>query len=68
MAGKAKNTPGAHFPAGKGSGGVRDMALPSLENLGAKFSEKSFPHFLKTYFTQIGHCYHFYPTILHSQH
>ena len=32
------------------------MALLSLENLGAKFSETSFPHF-KTYFTQIGHCW-----------
>ena len=28
-----------------------------LRNLGAKFSETSFPHF-KTYFTQINHCYH----------
>ena len=27
-----------------------------LGNLGAKFSETSFPHF-KTYFTQIGRCY-----------
>ena len=29
------------------------MALLLLENLGAKFSEMSFPHF-KTYLTQIG--------------
>ena len=40
----------AHFP-GRGSG-VRNMALPSLENLRAKFSEASFPHF-KTCFMQI---------------
>ena len=37
---------------GRGSG-LWDMAPPSLENLGARFSEMSFPHF-KTYFTQIG--------------
>ena len=41
---------------GEGGIGVRDMAPPSLGNLGAKFSETSFPHF-KTYFTQIGRCY-----------
>ena len=41
---------------GEGGIGVRDMAPPSLGNLGTKFSEMSFPHF-KTYFTQIGHCY-----------
>ena len=34
------------------------MALPLLGNLGAKFSEMSFPHF-KTYYTQIGRCYLF---------
>ena len=28
-----------------GGSGVRDMASPSLENLGAKFSKTSFPHF-----------------------
>ena len=57
MAGKAKNTPEADFPGGRGGGsGVRDMALPSLGNLRAKFSETSFPHF-KTCFTQIGRCY-----------
>ena len=32
------------------------MALLSLGNLGAKFSETSFPHF-KTYFTQICRCH-----------
>ena len=37
-------------------GGVRDMAPPLLGNLGAKFSETSFPHF-KTYYKQIGHCH-----------
>ena len=42
---------------GEGGIGVRDMAPPSLGNLRAKFSERSFPHF-KTYCTmQIGHCY-----------
>ena len=49
----------AHFPGGRGGGGgngLRDMAPPSRGNLGAKFSETSFPHF-KTYFTQIDHCY-----------
>ena len=34
----------------------QNMALPSLGNLGAKFSEMSFPQF-KTYFTQIDHYY-----------
>ena len=33
---------------GEGGSGVRDTAPPSLGNLGAKFSEMSFPHF-KTY-------------------
>ena len=46
---------------GKRGSGVRDMALLSLGNLGAKFSEMSFPHF-KTYFTQICHC-HLWTTI-----
>ena len=41
---------------GEGGIGVRDIAPPSLGNLGTKFSEMSFPHF-KTYFTQIGCCY-----------
>jgi len=36
---------------GEGDSGVRDMAPLSLRNLGAKFSDTSFPHF-KTYFTQ----------------
>ena len=47
-----------HFPGGWGGGGhgLMDMAPPSRGNLGAKFSETSFPHF-KTYFTQIDHCY-----------
>ena len=48
---------GALFRGYWGSG-VRDMALPLLGNLGAKFSEMSFPHF-KTYYTQIGRCYLF---------
>ena len=59
MASKAKNAPEAHFPGRGGGGGgteVRDMALPSLGNLGAKLSKTSFPHF-KTYFTQIELCY-----------
>ena len=30
---------------GGGGSGVSDMASPSLGNLGAKFSETSFPHF-----------------------
>ena len=46
---------GARFWGQAGSG-VREMAPLLLGNLGAKFSEMSFPHF-KTYFTQIGHCY-----------
>ena len=69
MASRAKTAPEVHFPWGEGGGrgsGVRDMALPSLGYLGDKFSEMSFPDF-KTYFTQIGCCYHFYPIILHSQ-
>ena len=41
---------------GKRGSGVRDVALLSLGNLGAKFSETSFPHF-KTYFTQICRCH-----------
>ena len=57
MAGK----PEAQFPVGGGGGGewgggVRDMALLSLGNSGAKFSETSFLHF-KTYFTQVGLCH-----------
>ena len=58
MAGK----PEAQFPVERGGGGgewgggVRDMALLSLGNSGAKFSETSFLHF-KTYFTQIGLCH-----------
>ena len=36
MAGKAKNAPEVHFPGRGGGGtGVRDMAVPSLGNLGA---------------------------------
>ena len=50
-----KYAPEAHFP-GEGRGnGVRDMTLPSLGNLGAVFSEISFPHF-ETHFMQIGRC------------
>ena len=60
IAGKAKDR-GAFF-RGQGGSGVRDMAPPLLGNLGAKFSETSFPHF-KTSFTQIGRCY-LYTTIL----
>ena len=41
---------------GRGSSGVRDVAPPSLGQLGAKFFEMLFPHF-KTYFMQISHCY-----------
>ena len=55
--------PEAQFPVGgagegggEAGGGVRDMALLSLGNLGAKFSETSFLHF-KTYLTQIGRCH-----------
>ena len=33
------------WSGGGGGSGVRDMASPSLENLGAKFSKTSFPHF-----------------------
>ena len=44
------------FSQTQGSSGVKNMALPSLGNLGAKFSEMSFRHF-KSYFTQIGFCY-----------
>ena len=59
MAGKEKNMcQRCNFLGGggdKGGSGVRDMALLSLGNLGAKFSETLFPHF-KTHFTQIGHC------------
>ena len=45
--------PKAPFPGGGGEGG--DIALPSLGNLGAMFSEMSFPHF-ETYVMQIGCC------------
>ena len=50
IAGKAKNMyhRGALFQRQAGSG-VRDMGPPLLGNLGAKFSETSFPH-CKTYF------------------
>ena len=54
MASKAKNISG-----GGGGGrdtGMRDKAPPSRGNLGAKFSETSFPH-CKTYFMQLGRCY-----------
>ena len=46
IAGKAKDMHhrGAFF-RGQGGSGVRDMAPPLLGNLGAKFSETSFPHF-----------------------
>ena len=38
--------PEEHSHGGGGGGsGVSDMASPSLGNLGAKFSETSFPHF-----------------------
>ena len=47
-----KYVPEVHFPGGEVGSGVRDMASTSLWNLGAKFSEMSFPHFT-TYFTQI---------------
>ena len=55
MASKAKNLHRrCTFPwLGGGDIGVRDIAPPSLGDLGAKFSETSFPHF-KTYFMQIG--------------
>ena len=46
---------GALFQGQAGSG-VQDMAPPLQGNLGAKFSEMSFPHF-KTFFTQIDCCY-----------
>ena len=63
MTGKAKNMRHryiVHFPGGReGDSGVKDMAHPRFGNLGAKFSETSFPHF-KTCFTQIGHCYIMY--------
>ena len=59
MTGKAENIRPKHtFLAGEGGvrcKEVRDMALPSLGNLGAMFSEMSFPRF-KTYFMQISHC------------
>ena len=37
------------FSQTQGGSGVKNMALPSLGNLGAKFSEMSFRHF-KSYF------------------
>ena len=40
---------------GGGGSGVRDMVSPSLGNLGAKFSETSFPHFTAP-FRQTGRC------------
>ena len=56
MAGEAKNMHQRHTFLGGGGSEVKDMASTSLRNLGAKFSELSFPHF-KTYFMQISHCY-----------
>jgi len=58
MASKAKRYASGTLSWGVGGSGVRDMALalPLLENLGAKFSEMSFLHF-KTYFMKISHCY-----------
>ena len=40
---------------GGGGSGVRDMVSPSLGNLGAKFSETSFPHFTAP-FRQTSRC------------
>ena len=54
MTGKAENICQKH-PFLGGGGGGRDIALPSLGNLGAMFSEMSFPHF-ETYVMQIGRC------------
>ena len=46
MAGKAKNMhQRCNLLAGEGVSRVRDMAPLVLGNLGAKFSETSFPHF-----------------------
>ena len=58
-AGKAKNMHhrSVRFRGQTGSG-VREMAPLLLGNLGAKFSEKSFPKY-KTCFMQIGRCYLF---------
>ena len=53
MASQGKDMHQSHTFLGEGSSGVRDMALPSLGKLGAKFFEMLFSHF-KTYFTQIG--------------
>ena len=55
MTGKAENICQKHPFLGGGGGGVRDIALPSLGNLEAMFSEMSFPHF-ETYVMQIGRC------------
>ena len=57
MTGKAENIRQKHTFLGGGGGcrEVRDMALHSLGNLRAVFSEMSFPHF-ETYFMQIGRC------------
>ena len=56
-AGEAKNMHhrGALF---RRQAGIEVWEMPPLllGNLGAKFSEMSFPYF-KTYFTQISHCY-----------
>ena len=62
IASKAKNI--HHRDAlfrGQAGSGLQDMDPPLLGNLGAKFSEMSFPHF-KTFFTQI-HCCYLYTTI-----
>ena len=52
MASKAKKyAPEVHFPGkggGEGGSGVRDMAPPSLGNLGATFSETSLPYLRPT--------------------
>ena len=53
---RQKYAPQVHFSGGGGGSGVRDMAPPSLRNLGAKFSETPFPN-LKIYFMEISHCY-----------
>ena len=52
MDGKTKNIRqrSNFFWGGEVGSGVRDVALLSLRNLGAKFSEMSFPHFTTTFY------------------
>ena len=61
ISGKAKNMSQRCTFLGARDRGLRNIVPPLLGNLGAKFSEMSFPHF-KTYFMQVSRPYiHSFP-------